>query len=235
MATELTEETLQDLYAWIDKIPLSRPKRNIARDFGDGVMAAELVKHFYPKMVDLHNYTPANSTQQKLSNWTILNRKVFSKFNFHIPEECVRKIACSTPGSIEPVLCTLRERMEAGPKEIAQEERQNLEYYQISNGKQHAELIQMPATPLYVKPTPGGQEEKQKMSSGPITAQNSQMDQTLRWLVEEKDRDLLALQETVEILQVKVSRLEHLLQLKNLRIEDLTRHVERYKKRANKK
>lgn len=49
---------------------------------------------------------------------------MFSKFNFHIPEDCVRKIVCSTPGSIEPVLCTLRERMEAGPKEIAQEERQ---------------------------------------------------------------------------------------------------------------
>ncbi len=33
---QLDEETLQDLYAWIDKIPLSRPKRNITRDFSDG-------------------------------------------------------------------------------------------------------------------------------------------------------------------------------------------------------
>lgn len=36
MDRELSEETLQDLYAWIDKIPLSRPKRNITRDFSDG-------------------------------------------------------------------------------------------------------------------------------------------------------------------------------------------------------
>lgn len=36
MDRELNEEELQDLYAWIDKIPLSRPKRHITRDFSDG-------------------------------------------------------------------------------------------------------------------------------------------------------------------------------------------------------
>ena len=33
---DLDDETLQVLYTWIDEIPLSRPKRNIARDFSDG-------------------------------------------------------------------------------------------------------------------------------------------------------------------------------------------------------
>ena len=33
---ELDEQILQDLYAWIDQIPLSRPKRRIERDFSDG-------------------------------------------------------------------------------------------------------------------------------------------------------------------------------------------------------
>jgi hypothetical protein len=32
----LTDEELQHVYVWIDSIPLSRPKRNIARDFSDG-------------------------------------------------------------------------------------------------------------------------------------------------------------------------------------------------------
>lgn len=36
MDRELSEEELQELYAWIDKIPLSRPKRHITRDFSDG-------------------------------------------------------------------------------------------------------------------------------------------------------------------------------------------------------
>lgn len=33
---DLDDEALQVLYTWIDEIPLSRPKRNIARDFSDG-------------------------------------------------------------------------------------------------------------------------------------------------------------------------------------------------------
>lgn len=31
----LTENELNDLYNWVDEIPLSRPKKNIARDFAD--------------------------------------------------------------------------------------------------------------------------------------------------------------------------------------------------------
>lgn len=34
--TELDDRVLQDLYAWIDQIPLTRPKKNITRDFSDG-------------------------------------------------------------------------------------------------------------------------------------------------------------------------------------------------------
>ena len=32
------EELLEDLYGWVDEIPLSRPKRDIRRDFADGGM-----------------------------------------------------------------------------------------------------------------------------------------------------------------------------------------------------
>jgi len=31
----LDDEQLQKIYTWIDQIPLSRPKRNITRDFSD--------------------------------------------------------------------------------------------------------------------------------------------------------------------------------------------------------
>jgi len=33
---QLDEEEMQMVYNWVDEIPLSRPKRNIARDFSDG-------------------------------------------------------------------------------------------------------------------------------------------------------------------------------------------------------
>lgn len=66
---------LRGLCAWLDGLPLSRPKRHLARDFSDGVMLAEIVKHFRPHLVDLHNYVPTCNTDQKLSNWSILNRQ----------------------------------------------------------------------------------------------------------------------------------------------------------------
>jgi len=75
----LTDAQLQTLYTWIDEIPLSRPKRNISRDFADAVLVAEVVAHYFPRLVQLHNYSSANSTPQKIYNWTTLQQKVLGK------------------------------------------------------------------------------------------------------------------------------------------------------------
>jgi hypothetical protein len=50
----------------VDSIPFSRAKKNIHRDFADGVMMAELIHHYTPKLVNLHNYPPANSQAKKI-------------------------------------------------------------------------------------------------------------------------------------------------------------------------
>ncbi|XP_026211709.1 sperm flagellar protein 1 [Anabas testudineus] len=230
MDRELNEEELQDLYAWIDKIPLSRPKRHITRDFSDGVMAAELVKYFLPKFVDLHNYIPANSTQQKLSNWSLLNRKVFSKLNFHVPEETVKKIVLSTVGVIEPVLSTLREKIDK-KLEHTTDNILDLEYYDTGNqekGIRQTEAKQLPQ--LRREEMKKDDKSKMKNSKAPHTVQfYTDMDPSFQIILQEKEQTVMALQETVEILKMKVSRLEHLVHLKDMRIEDLTRHLETYK------
>ncbi|KAG9275446.1 sperm flagellar protein 1 isoform X1 [Astyanax mexicanus] len=232
MNRDLDEDALQELYAWIDQINLSRPKRNIARDFSDGVMIAEVVKHFYPKLVDLHNYTPAHSTQQKLSNWNTLNRKVFSKLNFHIPEDTVKKITLSTAGTIEPVLCALRIRLEDKQTGKNLEGTQEpVEYYSTVNEKAQSGNRQVIVTTDISNKTTAPVKKTQKSSPLPVAGQD--VDPAFRLLLEEKEQALLALQETVEILQIKVNRLEHLVHLKDLRIEDLTKHLERYKSRHN--
>ncbi|XP_053441664.1 uncharacterized protein LOC128582110 isoform X6 [Nycticebus coucang] len=110
--------TLRGLYAWLDRLPLSRPKRHLARDFSDGVMLAEIVKHFHPRLVDLHNYTPTCNTDQKLSNWHVLNRKVLHKLSFYVSETDIRKVVANRPGAIEPILCALREKIESGAAHI---------------------------------------------------------------------------------------------------------------------
>ncbi|CAM4726855.1 unnamed protein product [Leuciscus chuanchicus] len=217
---QLDEETLQYLYAWIDKIPLSRTKRNISRDFSDGVMAAEVVKHFFPKLVELHNYTPAHSTQQKLSNWSALNRKVFSKLNFQIPEDLLKKIVVSTPGYIETVLCSLKEKIEKKRQGKQFDSTQDLEYYSTSNGQLR------PVNHIMVFENTPATNPTTVMKTGKVSAAEAlgPNDPCVRLLLEKKDQDILTLQETVEILQIKVNRLENLVHLKDLRIKDLTKH-----------
>lgn len=72
----LSDEQLQAIYTWVDEVPLSRAKRNITRDFSDGVLMAEVLCHYFPKVVDIKNYSAANSVRQKLYNWQTLNNKV---------------------------------------------------------------------------------------------------------------------------------------------------------------
>lgn len=73
--SDLDPSVLSSLYRWIDTIPLDRPKKNIARDFSDGVLMSQVVHYFFPKIVELHNYSSTNSVEQKQYNWKTLNRK----------------------------------------------------------------------------------------------------------------------------------------------------------------
>ncbi|OAF70813.1 hypothetical protein A3Q56_01403 [Intoshia linei] len=67
-------DTLEELYQWVDKIPLSRPKKDIRRDFSDGVMTAEVVYFFNQNIIDMHSYSPAVNSERKKNNWNLLNR-----------------------------------------------------------------------------------------------------------------------------------------------------------------
>lgn len=40
---EIEEDQINEVYHWIDQVELTRPKKNIGRDFCDGVMMAEVV------------------------------------------------------------------------------------------------------------------------------------------------------------------------------------------------
>ena len=74
--SDLDPAALSHLYRWIDTIPLDRPKKNIARDFSDGVLMSQVVHYFFPKIVELHNYSASNSIDQKNYNWKTLNRSM---------------------------------------------------------------------------------------------------------------------------------------------------------------
>ena len=119
----ISEEEMQEVYNWVDEIPLSRPKKNIARDFADcgksslhnfsnfvtfTVLVAEVVKHFLPHLVELHNYSGAHSIQQKTYNWNTLNTKVLKKLHYQISPGEIKDLVEMVPETIEKVLFTLR-------------------------------------------------------------------------------------------------------------------------------
>ncbi|EIE19144.1 DUF1042-domain-containing protein [Coccomyxa subellipsoidea C-169] len=108
---DVEEEELHSLYLWVDEIPLSRPKRNIARDFADGVLVAELVHHYFPRLVELHNYSGAHGLAQKMYNWCTLNQKVFKRLGFVVAKSECQACASCQPGAIERVLKLVRSRL----------------------------------------------------------------------------------------------------------------------------
>ena len=189
----------------------------------DGVLVAEVVKHAFPRMVDVHNYSPANSTPQKMQNWFLLNRKVFKQLRFELSEDVVRQLSNAKVGLIERVLFMLRTRLER----VAWEHQQQQAMKAYENERPEADQISMPkTTPRKVTNTKAAAAHT-NAGQGYKGLSKAPQDETVPLiLLEEKEQEVLAKNETIHILQAKIKRLEHLLHLKDIRIEDLQQRLE---------
>lgn len=98
-----------ELLNWIATLGLSRKCRNLARDFSDAVLMTELIHHFYPKMVDLHNYESALKVDTKMYNWNTLNTKTLKRLGIPIDSSTINGLANSQPGFIQKVLVNFRD------------------------------------------------------------------------------------------------------------------------------
>jgi hypothetical protein len=71
------------VYKYVDSVPLTKAKKNIARDFSDCSQVAVLIKHYLPKehktLCHPHNYIETSKKAAKLENWVRLNDKVVRK------------------------------------------------------------------------------------------------------------------------------------------------------------
>lgn len=72
---------------------------------------AELLKRYYPRYVDVHNYIAGSSIAKKIDNWATLNRKVLSKIEMKLSKEVINQLANSQQGIIEKVLSDLRAKI----------------------------------------------------------------------------------------------------------------------------
>ncbi|NXQ42042.1 SPEF1 protein, partial [Catharus fuscescens] len=218
------DTSLVSLYRWLDTVPLSRPRRNIARDFSDGVLAAEVVKFFFPSMVELHSFVPTSSTAQKVANWGHLNRKVLSKLNLRVPEEMIQQLVQSRPGMAEQLLQLLRQKIQERqrqrkpPAEPAEPEEGGYLDTGRDEGKKGS---QNPSLGPFGVPGRG-----QGCPGRGVAAQPGAVLGDMRQQLEEREHALQLARDTIQILQAKVGRLEQLLLLKNLRIDDLSRRLQ---------
>ncbi|XP_072898222.1 sperm flagellar protein 1-like isoform X3 [Hemitrygon akajei] len=183
-------------------------------------------------MVEMHNYTPASSTQQKLSNWGHLNRKVFNRLNFFVPDYVVRKVVQCSPGVVEYVLSSLKLKIEEKLKQKHSKMTvlpQDLEYYSMAVEQ---DIGQFPAS-LQSKGNHHSTQLQADHSTSPVKAHPGcpQLSPEVRILLEEKEQAVLVFQETIQILQVKIRRLEHLLHLKDVQIDDLTWRLQQAEQR----
>ena len=101
---EISEDELMSIYEWLDSIPLNKPKKNIARDFSDGVLLAEVIKYYLPKMIDINNYPSSSNTNQKNYNWITLNNKVLKKINVKLSKNEIDDIISCKNLAIEHLL-----------------------------------------------------------------------------------------------------------------------------------
>ena len=108
----LTDEELNDIYGWVDQFSLTRPKKNIARDFSDGLLVAEMVKGYYPKLVELHNFPSSHNVKQKTTNWGTLNRKVFNRMNFQVLKTDIDDIVNCKQYAVEKFLIILQVKID---------------------------------------------------------------------------------------------------------------------------
>ncbi|KZC12017.1 PREDICTED: sperm flagellar protein 1-like [Dufourea novaeangliae] len=191
-----TTDNHEEIYAWIEQMTFSKPKKNLARDFSDAVFMAELLKRYYPRHVDVHNYIPGNSVAKKVENWCTLNRKVLSKLNMKLRKDEINQLANSQPGAIEKILTDLRIKI----LRDCNADRDNL--YSEFNGSEKGETVKSVLNP---------EEIANKTVPRHVFVR-------LKQELEEKN-------DAISLLKQKVTHLESLMKFKDQRIADLSSQI----------
>lgn len=173
------EDDISYIYEWVDSMQLSRPKKNISRDFSDALLLAEIIKCHSPRLVDLHNYPGTSSTRQKLDNWNTLNTKVLRKIGIKLSQDEMYELAGSKQGAIENLLI----RVYKWVKGIPQNPKPKRGYVNESRLNQNNE----------------GAEESKNYS-------NNEEADAIKLKIYEKDQEILKLKDRIEMLEKEINQ-----------------------------
>ena len=177
-----------------------------------GKLIAEIVHYYLPDMVDLHNYSTANSLDHKKSNWDTLNKKVLSHFGLDIPDVIRNGLCNCKPGLVEVLLHNLRLKID--------EELELKDKYDEEKG--YLPKRQTSISYLTDKPSSKSRNSSLSQSKKHFNAKNeiSLLD------YEEIKQEYFQQEEEIEVLQAKLRRLEHVLHLKDQRITELSTNLQ---------
>ncbi|XP_056632918.1 sperm flagellar protein 1-like [Diorhabda carinulata] len=195
----------EDLYKWIDSHVISRPKRNLNRDFSDAVPLAEILKQHYPKLVDLHNYSPGNAFSNKMINWDTLNRRVLNKLRINLTKKNKEDLVNGKPGAIGQLLAMIKSKVES--KEACGDKEADDKVYYIEDTTNFSKEDVVP-----IKINNGTEMIDRKLV--PVET------------FEKMEKEIAEKQETITLLTNKVDHLEKLLAIKDERIKDLTQQIQ---------
>jgi hypothetical protein len=171
-----------------------------------GTLVAEIIRYYLPDLIDMHNYTPANSFQPKKANWGMLNKKVLTHFGLDLPDVIISGLSNGKPGLIEVLLFNLRLKID---EELELQEKQQIITPRQSSLSYSNQTILL---------------SNRSMKS--IKSNQSQFKDVSRLEYEQIKQQSFQQQEQIEVLHAKIRRLEHVLQLKDIRISELSAALE---------
>ncbi|GFU22369.1 sperm flagellar protein 1 [Nephila pilipes] len=237
----IEQDTLVNLYDWLDTIPFSRQKKNLARDFSDGTLAAELIKYFFSGMVDLHNYPSSHSLEQKRINWSTLNHRVLKKLDFPISDATILELASAKREATEYFLNTLRGKIDAHLKKKSVQPKRKKDVSQPQSDvkinisaidiSRNADITTFNAnfnasSSEKIKRTESASMQKSKSVDRVDTGdkkkvwslKDSVSDTVPRDVYEQKVQELLERDEIIQVLKARIQRLEYMLHFKDITI-----------------
>lgn len=125
-----------DIYEWVDSFKFSGSKKNLTRDFSDGVYLMEMCQTLtYPPIIEKNVINHTLKRSMKLENWKLIMEKFNNRSIFKITEkECI-EIIDHKPYAIENLLYRLHSFLKSN-KTILLKINPNL------NAKDHMKSIQ---------------------------------------------------------------------------------------------
>ena len=68
---------------------LTNLRRNLPNAFADGCCCADIITHYFPRIISRHNYSESSSSQGRQANWNLLNKKVLKRIRMEIDSNLI--------------------------------------------------------------------------------------------------------------------------------------------------